>query len=100
MDVFLEEKCPNLIEAVKDCGYTLVDVERDPFYCILGCCSQEYFDKFVKENHDEIEAAIQFASEWAIDPQERDLSSDEKRVKFALMYLAVELEEEVEYETA
>lgn len=100
MDVFLEQNCSNLLETIKDCGYTPADVGRDPFYCILGCCSQEYFGKFVKENHDEIEAAIQFASEWAIDPQEWDLSSDEKRVKFALMHLAVELEEEVEYETA
>ena len=100
MDVFLEEKCPNLLELIKECGYIPEDVARDPFYCVLGLCSDEYFHTFVKQNHDEIEAAIQFASEWAIDPQECDLSSDEKRVKFALMYLAVELEEEVEYETA
>ena len=100
MDIYLEQNCPNLLEAIKDCGYTPEDVGRDPFYCILGCCSQEYFDKFVKENHDEIEAAIQFESEWDIDPKEWDLSTDEKRAKFALMYLATELESEVEYETA
>lgn len=100
MDVFLEEKCPNLLEAIKDCGYTPEDVARDPIYCSLGCCSQEYFDKFVKENHDEIEAAIQFAYMWDIDPKEWDLSTDEERAKFALMYLAVELEIEFEYQTA
>ena len=100
MDVYLEGNCPNLLEAIKDSGYTPEDVARDPFYCVLGLCSDEYFNRFVKQNHDEIEAAIRFASEWAIDPKEWDLSSDEKRVKFALMYLAVELEEEVEYETA
>ena len=100
MDVFLEEKCPNLLELIKECGYIPEDVARDPFYCVLGLCSDEYFHKFVKQNHDEIEAAIQFASEWAIDPKECDLSSDEKRVKFAIMYLATELESEVEYKTA
>ena len=100
MDVYLEGNCPNLLEAIKDSGYTPEDVARDPFYCVLGLCSDEYFNRFVKQNHDEIEAAIRFASEWAIDPKEWDLSSDEKRVKFALMYLAVELEEEVECETA
>lgn len=100
MDVFLEEKCPNLLEAIKDCGYTPEDVERDPIYCSLGCCSQEYVDEFVKENHDEIEAAIQFACMWDIDPKEWDLSTDEERAKFALMYLAVELEIEFEYQTA
>lgn len=100
MDIYLEQNCPNLMEAVKECGYTPEDVERDPFYCILGCCSQEYFDKFVKENHDEIEAVIEFASEWDIDPKEWDFSTDEKRAGFALMYLSVELEREFEYQTA
>ena len=96
MDVFLEQNCSNLLETIKDCGYTPADVGRDPFYCILGCCSQEYFDKFVKENHDEIEAVIKFASKWEIDPKEWDFSTDEKRLKFALMYLAVELERDSE----
>lgn len=98
MDVFLEENCPNLLEAIKDCGYTPEDVERDPFYCVLGCCSEKTFDNFVKENHEEIEAAIQFAYMWEIDPKEWDLSTDEKRAGFALVYLAVELESDFEYE--
>lgn len=96
MDIYLEQNCSNLLETIKDCGYTPADVGRDPFYCILGCCSQEYFGKFVKENHDEIEAAIRFASEWEIDPKEWDLSTDDKRAKFALMYLAIELERDSE----
>lgn len=100
MDIYLEQNCPNLLEAVKDCGYTPEDVERDPFYCVLGCCSEKTFDNFVKESHDEIEAAIQFAYMWDIDPKEWDLSTDEERAKFALMYLAVELEREFEYQTA
>lgn len=88
------------MEAVKECDYTPEDVERDPFYYVLGCCSAKTFDNFVKENHDEIEAAIQFAYMWDIDPKEWDLSTDEERAKFALMYLAVELEREFEYQTA
>lgn len=31
MDVFLEENCSNLLETIKDCGYTPEDVARDPF---------------------------------------------------------------------
>lgn len=96
MDIYLEQNCSNLLEIIKDCGYTPADVRQDPFYCILGCCSQEYFGKFVKENHDEIEAVIRFASEWEIDPKEWDLSTDDKRAKFALMYLAIELERDSE----
>lgn len=99
MDIYLEQNCPNLLEAIKESNYPLEDVEREPFSCILGCCTQITFDNFVKGNHDEIEAAIQFASMWVIDPNEWDLSTDEKRAGFALMYLAVELEGDVEDET-
>lgn len=100
MDIYLEQNCPNLLEAIKDCGYTPEDVVLDPFYCVLGLCSERTYNNFVNEYHDEIEAAIEFASTWDIDPKEWDLSTTVKRVEFALMYLAMELENELQYQTA
>ena len=91
MDIFLEEKCPNLINAIKECGYTFEDVKQDPLYCIFGWYTNGP-ENFAKEYGKEIEAAIEFANDYAVDINEFDLSTTKKKVRFALMYIATELE--------
>ena len=91
MDIFLEENCSHLIEAIKECGYTFEDVKQDPLYCLFGCNAKGP-ETFAKQYGKEIEAAIEFADEYAVDVNEFDLSTTEKKVGFALMYIATELE--------
>lgn len=91
MDIFLEENCSHLIEAIKECGYTFEDVAQDPLYCLFGWNAKGP-ESFAKQYGKEIEAAIEFASNYAVDINEFDLSTIEKKVRFAIMYMATELE--------
>lgn len=105
MDGFLEEKCPTLLKAIRKenkVGYTFYDICRDPFnnflYDYLNDYSQQGADRFIEDNHDEVEAAIDFAEKYDIDTNEWDLSDAEKRFSFAISYLSYECELDVEYE--
>lgn len=90
MDIFLEENCPNLIEVIKECGYTFEDVSKNPLYCVFGLYGRP--ELFAEKYGKEIEAAIEFANDYAVDINEFDLSTTKKKVRFALMYIATELE--------
>ena len=90
MDIFLEENCPRLIEVIKECGYTFEDVSKDPLFCVFGLFGRP--ELFAEKYGKEIEAAIEFADEYAVDINEFDLSTTDKKVGFALMYIASELE--------
>ena len=96
MDVFLEENCPHLIDAIKECGYTFEDVKQDPLYCSFGW-NADGPETFANQYGKEIEAAIKFADDYVVDITEFDLSTIEKKVGFALMYMATELATENYY---
>lgn len=96
MDIFLEENCPNLIEVIKECGYTFEDVIKDPLYCFFGRNAKGP-ENFAKQYGKEIEAAIEFASNYVVDVSKFDLSTTDKKVGFALMYMATELATENYY---
>ena len=96
MDVFLEQNCSNLIDEIKECGYTFEDVIKDPLYCLFGWNAKGP-ENFAKQYGKEIEAAIEFASNYVVDISEFDLSTTDKKVGFALMYMATELATENYY---
>lgn len=91
MDIFLEQNCSNLIDEIKECGYTFDDVIKDPLYCIFGWYAKGV-DIFAKQYGKEIDAAIKFANDYDVDINEFDLSTNEKKVKFAISYLALQLQ--------
>ena len=91
MDIFLEQNCSNLIDTIKESGYTLDDVIKDPLYCIFGW-NAEGIENFAKQYGKEIDAVIKFANDYDVDINEFDLSTNEKKVKFAISYLALQLQ--------
>lgn len=91
MDIFLEQNCSNLIDEIKECGYTFDDVIKDPLYCIFGWYTKGV-EISAKHYGKEIDAAIKFANDYDVDINEFDLSTNEKKVKFAFSYLALQLQ--------
>lgn len=100
MDVQLLQNSPNLIEKVQDAfNYWGSDIARDPWNTMLsGIWSQSAVDSYLNDLEDEINAVIDFASEWDIDASEWDFSTPEKRFEFAVSYLSIDMESEVEYQ--
>lgn len=92
MDVFLEENCPHLIEVIKECGYTFEDVSKDPLFCVFGLGGRP--ELFAEKYGKQIEAAIEFADKYDVDVNEFDLSTTKKKVRFALMYIAIKLQDD------
>lgn len=92
MDVFLEQNCSNLIDAIKECEYPFEDIKQEPIYCVLGFYTPKRVEIFAEQYGKEIDAAIKFADEYDVDISEFDLSTPEKKVGFALMYLTTQLE--------
>ncbi len=102
MDVELTEKASGLIQAVKEGteSYTLEDIQRDPWNTfVYNQCgfSESSVNSWLNDNSDEIQAVVDFASEWDIDANEWDFSTLEKRASFAIMYLAIQIEDDIEY---
>ena len=91
MDIFLEENCPHLIESIKHSGNSFEDVIQDPLYCIFGWNAKGP-ENYSKQYGKEIDAVLEFADEYDVDISEFDLSTIEKKVSFALMYIATELQ--------
>ena len=92
MDIFLEQNCPNLIEHIKESEYPFEDIVREPLYCVLGFYTPKLVEIFAEQYCKEIDAAIEFADEYDVDISKFDLSTPEKKVGFALMYLTTQLE--------
>ena len=103
MDIQLLNQAPNLIQAVKSETefYTPSDIQRDPWntfvYSQRGF-SQSSVDSWLNSMAEEIQAVIDFASEWEIDASEWDFSDLEKRAEFAISYISIEIERDLEYE--
>jgi hypothetical protein len=103
MDVTLLQNAPNIIEAIREESqwYTYEDIMRDPWntfvYSHVGY-SQTSVDNYLSSIETEIEAVIDFASTWDIDPNEYDFSDLEKKAQFAFFYIAYELQSDQEWE--
>ena len=101
MDVFLENNAPVLIDAVSSCGYPADDVQRDPWntavFETVGF-TVNAVNSFMQQTSKEVEAVIAFASTWDIDPYEWGVEDwdAEKRLEFALQYIAALLERDSE----
>lgn len=80
-----------MIDSIKECGYTFEDVRQDPLYCLFGW-NVKGPEIFAEQYGKEIDAAIEFANEYDVDISECDLSTMEKKVSFAIMYMATQLE--------
>lgn len=95
MDVVLMEKAPELVrmvaEAVKN--YGVDGVTMDPFYSVTGAFCDSYYTRLYSDLEDEINAVIDFATEWDIDPSEWELDTPENRYKFAVQYLAIDFDD-------
>lgn len=90
MDLYLEDNCQHLIEAIKNSGCPLDDVARVPLDCVFGSHNKG-LEAFAEKYNKEIEAVIKFADDYDVDINEFDLSTTEKKVGFALMYMATEI---------
>lgn len=88
------EKAPELVrmvaEAVKN--YGVEGVTMDPFYTVTGAFSDSYYTRLYRDMEAEIDAVVEFASKWDIDPSEWELDTPENRYKFAVQYLAIDFE--------
>lgn len=101
MDLYLTEHCPELIEQVTEAldNYGEYSMNFDPVYVFFGGMpSQSFVDRQIDNWSDEIEAAINFAGEYAVDLSEYTLDTPWDRFIFAIQYLAFEVQSDREYE--
>ncbi len=100
MDVMLMENAANFIEQVQNAFnyYGEEGITHDPGYTIIGGYTEKAVNNFLDEYKKEIDYIIEFAIKWDIDPNEWELTDSYDRFKFAAMYIAIDLENEKEWQ--
>ena len=103
MDIQLQKNAPELIQAVREEleYYTPSDIQRDPWNTfVYNQCgfSQSSVDSWLRKMESEILAVIDFASTWEIDASEWDFSDLEKQAEFAISYISICIERDLEWD--
>lgn len=100
MDVFLINNASEFINIIKESVkyYGADGIWHDPIYTVVGGFTEKTVNNFIENYKKEIDAIIEFASTWDIDPSEWALTDPFDRFKFAAGYIASDIQNELEWE--
>lgn len=100
MDIFLINNASVFINIVKESTkyYGVDGIWNDPVYTIIGGFTEKAVNNFIENYKKEIDAIIEFACIWDIDPNEWELTEPFDRFKFAAGYIASYIQNDIELE--